>query len=256
MRQEEVLMETADGSCQDLRLTDDRQSGISMSNYDSAAFADAVLKLTPEGGHASADKIYKKAASIVRDLGLRGTVLDYGSGTGNLIRRLLEAGDFEVVFGADLVARPSDLTTVEWLQADLNHPLPVANARFDCVISLEVIERLENPRATVREWFRLLKPGGTVIFSTPNNESWQAMLMLPIGGHFKDFLGDCYPGGHITALLRMDIEHILSDVEFEGLQVQYIASTTLKRWVPFLRLDTRRKESNLIGCAQKSLGIK
>jgi 2-polyprenyl-3-methyl-5-hydroxy-6-metoxy-1,4-benzoquinol methylase len=227
-----------------------------MSNYDSATFATAVLKLTPEGGHASADKIYKKAVSIVRDLGFRGTVLDYGSGTGNLITRLLEAGDFEVVSEADLVARPSDLTTAEWLQADLNHPLPVANARFDCVISLEVIEHLENPRATVREWFRLLKPGGAVIFSTPNNESWQAMLVLPIGGPFQRFLGDWYPGGHITALLRMDIEHILLDVGFEHLQVEYIASTTLKRWVPFLRLDTRRKGSNLIGYARKPLEIR
>jgi hypothetical protein len=34
-----------------------------------------VLELPPEGGHASAEKIYDKAVSIIRQLGLEGEFL-------------------------------------------------------------------------------------------------------------------------------------------------------------------------------------
>jgi len=226
-----------------------------VSQYDVEAFRSGLLRLTPEGGHASIDKIYDKAASLIHGLELSGgTVLDYGSGVGNFTRRLIDLGTFDAIFGADIKVRPSVLTSVDWLQTDLNQQLPVAGEYFDCLVSLEVIEHLENPRATVRDWFRVLKPGGVAIFSTPNNESWQSVLVLLTKGHFKHFVGNVnywYPGGHITALLRMDIERILAEVGFVSVSIEYIASTTLKRYLPFVRSDTRRTASHLIVCARR-----
>jgi 2-polyprenyl-3-methyl-5-hydroxy-6-metoxy-1,4-benzoquinol methylase len=84
---------------------------------------------------------------------------------------------------------------------------------FDVIVSAEVIEHLENPRAVAREWFRLLRPGGTLIFSTPNNESWRSLFALLLQGHFVAFSDSCYPA-HITALLRKDMERILTEVGF------------------------------------------
>src|SRR3712207_8867553 len=53
------------------------------------------------------------------------------------------------------------------------------------------------------EWFRLLRPGGTLIATTPNNESWRAILSLIARGHFIAFTDAGYPA-HLTALTRAE----------------------------------------------------
>jgi 2-polyprenyl-3-methyl-5-hydroxy-6-metoxy-1,4-benzoquinol methylase len=84
---------------------------------------------------------------------------------------------------------------------------------FDVIMSVEVIEHLENPRAIFREFFRLLRPGGGLILTTPNQESIRSYCGLVFGGHFASFLGRSYPA-HITALLRMDISRICEECGF------------------------------------------
>lgn len=143
-----------------------------------------------------------------------GAVLDWGAGRGLLTQRLLNLKQFQSITAADIQSRPPSLdSAIHWIQADLNHPLNLEAEAFDGIVSAEVIEHLENPRAIVREWFRLLKPGGLLIFSTPNNESWRAVLALIIQGHFVDFGDLSYPA-HITALVRKDISRILNEVGF------------------------------------------
>jgi len=46
--------------------------------------------------------------------------------------------------------------------------LPFADSLFSFVISSECIEHTENPGAAIKEMLRVLKPGGVIIFSTPN----------------------------------------------------------------------------------------
>lgn len=50
-------------------------------------------------------------------------------------------------------------------------PLPYADARFDLVVSMDVIEHVSDPLAWVREALRVLKPGGTLFLTTPNYAS-------------------------------------------------------------------------------------
>jgi SAM-dependent methyltransferase len=89
--------------------------------------------------------------------------------------------------------------------------LPAAS--FDVVIAAEVIEHLENPRAVVREMFRLLRPGGRALLSTPNNESFRSRVALLVRGHFVAFGDTSYPA-HITALVRKDLTRILAEAGF------------------------------------------
>lgn len=143
-----------------------------------------------------------------------GTVLDWGAGQGLLTQRLLNLKQFQSITAADIQPRSETIdSAIQWIQADLNNPLNLEAETFDVIVSAEVIEHLENPRAIVREWFRLIKPGGLLIFSTPNNESWRAILALVLQGHFVDFGDSSYPS-HITALVRKDITHILSEAGF------------------------------------------
>jgi SAM-dependent methyltransferase len=51
-------------------------------------------------------------------------------------------------------------------------PLPYADARFDAVISMDVVEHLRDPRPWLREALRVLKPGGVLFLTTPNYASY------------------------------------------------------------------------------------
>jgi 2-polyprenyl-3-methyl-5-hydroxy-6-metoxy-1,4-benzoquinol methylase len=162
----------------------------------------------------SNDSVYRTFEQVLTQLGLKGEILDFGAGTGNLTRRLQALNSFTSITAIDLMPRPVEIDeSVKWMSWDLNDALDIPAQSFDVIVSAEVIEHLENPRAVAREWFRLLRPGGTLIFSTPNNESWRSLLALVLQGHFVAFSDSCYPA-HITALVRKDIDRILTEAGF------------------------------------------
>ena len=57
---------------------------------------------------------------------------------------------------------------------DANNRLPFEDSCFDAVCSIEGIEHLENPSFFVRELFRVLKPNGYCVLSTPNVDSYRS----------------------------------------------------------------------------------
>lgn len=143
----------------------------------------------------------------------KGSVLDFGGGKGELLNRLYNLQRFESLVGVDLFPRPDNLPSeVYWHQQDLNEDI-ILDRQFDTIICMEVIEHLENPRHTFRCFYSLLKPGGFLIVTTPNQESIRSYAGLLFGGHFTHFLGASYPA-HITPLLRLDFTRICQEVGF------------------------------------------
>jgi len=167
-------------------------------------------------GGASADVLYAAVTRILHEWNLGGDLLDFGAGKGRFTTELARLPRFRSVTGADIVWRPDDLPIGidNWIVGDLNAPLDVPDGAFDVIVAVEVIEHLENPRATAREWFRLLRAGGAVICSTPNNESWRSLLALLFRGHYAFFGPANYPA-HITALLRKDIDRLMAEAGFD-----------------------------------------
>ncbi len=51
---------------------------------------------------------------------------------------------------------------------------------FDAVTLWDVFEHLHDPRATLREIHRLLRPGGALVIRVPNLDSWDARLFGPV----------------------------------------------------------------------------
>lgn len=195
-----------------------------ISCYDPSPFGD---RISPNGLHqkrifaaqasrgCSAEFIYRIIENSIDQLDLRGDVLDFGAGVGTLTRRLAVSCRFANVVAADIMRRPDSIDrTVEWVRCDLNEKTEFDDAVFDLIVAAEIIEHLENPRSVAREWARLLRPAGTLILSTPNNESWRAILSLVVNGCFAAFNDYCYPA-HITPLLRTDVRRLLREANFE-----------------------------------------
>ena len=152
-------------------------------------------------------------------LPLEASVLDFGAGQGFLIRALKNHGLMSLM-GADLLPAPAEINTL-WKQADLNSfPSQEFSQKFDWVIGVEVIEHLENPRNTLRQMAQMIKPGGKILLTTPNVESWRSFLSFMLRGHFVDFLDSSYPA-HITPIIRMDLERIIKECGLEIRSVQY-----------------------------------
>jgi 2-polyprenyl-3-methyl-5-hydroxy-6-metoxy-1,4-benzoquinol methylase len=209
-------------------------------------------------GGISSDPIYSAIQRVIADRDLRGKILDYGAGVGQFVRRLLSLQRFEQIAAADILPVPADLVgKVEWIAQDLNLPILNHDEIFDAVIAAEVVEHLENPRAMMRDLFRVLRPGGTAIISTPNNESWRAIFSLLIRGHYVAFGDTSYPA-HIVALLRKDFDRIFQEAQFHAPEFQYTDEGGLPgkpdvTWqaVTFGLLHGLRFSDNIIAVATK-----
>jgi SAM-dependent methyltransferase len=65
---------------------------------------------------------------------------------------------------------------------DLNtHELELEDASADVVLFCEVLEHLWNPDHALKECRRVLKPGGTLVLTTPNLSSWFNRILLVLG---------------------------------------------------------------------------
>jgi 2-polyprenyl-3-methyl-5-hydroxy-6-metoxy-1,4-benzoquinol methylase len=150
-----------------------------------------------------------------------GSILDFGAGKGNLLLLLAQEEGVDSLCGIDIMERPPSLpTSIGWHQQDLNDEIDLHGLKFDLVVCSEVIEHLENPRATMRKLYKLLNPGGRLILTTPNQHSIRSYASLLFAGHFVGFLDPCYPA-HITALLEKDLERICSEAGLENVRFYY-----------------------------------
>ena len=115
----------------------------------------------------------------------RGPLLDVPAGEGALAARLIAAG-FEVSC-CDLYPEIFRLKGVRISRGDLNGELPFENRSFDYVTCLEGLEHIENPQQAIREFARVLRPGGTAIVSIPNILNIEERLKWLLYGYTSHF---------------------------------------------------------------------
>jgi 2-polyprenyl-3-methyl-5-hydroxy-6-metoxy-1,4-benzoquinol methylase len=167
----------------------------------------------------SHQRIYLTVAAVLAERGAAGALADIGCGTGDLWQAL--RGRFQSCVGVDAVRYDGLPQEVEFHPADLDaRGLPLADARVDAAAAVEVIEHLENPRAFVRELARIVRPGGWVVVTTPNQLSALSLMTLAVKGRFSAFQDDAYPA-HRTALLEVDLRRIMTECGLRDLAVVY-----------------------------------
>ncbi|MFQ5519374.1 MAG: methyltransferase domain-containing protein, partial [Mariprofundus sp.] len=96
----------------------------------------------------------------------------------------------------------------------------------DLVTFTEVAEHLENYRAIVRECYRVLKPGGVIVMTTPNVLNMKSRMRFLTTGFWSMFgplhVGETAiesAGGHITPIAYPYLAHALMGAGFEAPQI-------------------------------------
>lgn len=120
-----------------------------------------------------------KLASLVP----RGKALDVPTGTGVLGDRLRKIG-FEVSC-CDIDSTYFSAPDLTFEIGDLNQSLPYPTGSFDLITCVEGIEHLENPFNALREFSRILKPGGKLILTLPNYLNIERRLRFLVTGLFS-----------------------------------------------------------------------
>ncbi|HKG94578.1 MAG TPA: methyltransferase domain-containing protein [Gemmatimonadaceae bacterium] len=154
--------------------------------------------------------IYAMVARALAARGVRGaTLADVGCGTGNL--RAHVRSHVSRYIGVDVVRYDALPPDVEFHRIDLDSGrVPLADGSVDVAAAIETIEHLENPRAFFRELVRLVRPGGWVIVTTPNQRSALSLLSLVLRGKHAAFLDVHYPT-HVSALFEVDLARVAAD---------------------------------------------
>jgi 2-polyprenyl-3-methyl-5-hydroxy-6-metoxy-1,4-benzoquinol methylase len=117
------------------------------------------------------------------------SVLDAGAGTGYFSERAKQrkAHVISVDLGVSLLRRVGARAGTTLAAGDITS-LPFLANTFDVVISSEVIEHTGDPRRAVVELGRVLKPGGILVLTCPN-QAWQWVVHLASRTGLRPFQG-------------------------------------------------------------------
>jgi len=130
---------------------------------------------------------YKFALRLVKDK----LVLDIGCGA--RMGPFILLGSARKVAGIDISKEAVGYALKKWprvnlvyLVADAKY-LPFKDEAFDCIVSFELIEHLDNYEAYLGETKRVLKEAGYLIISTPNRPVASAQGILSNPDHLREF---------------------------------------------------------------------
>lgn len=125
-------------------------------------------------------------AEIMLALQNGGKCLDCGANKGQKYDFLRQEMELEqslyhgIEWNADLVesAREKGLNVI---QGDLNKKMMFPDETFTCVFGLSVLEHLLNPCNYLKECYRCMEKGGTLVLLTPNISTYFTVALLLLG---------------------------------------------------------------------------
>lgn len=156
--------------------------------------APTVDRVINHSAYARNAWVAEKAAAL--PAGTR--VLDAGAGECQY-RRLFDHCEYRAQDFAQYDGTPRGASAENWNYGGLDYvcditAIPVDDASFDAVLCTEVLEHVPDPVAAIREFARILRPGGRLLLSAPLASGLHQEPFHFYGGftpHFyRRFLGD------------------------------------------------------------------
>lgn len=165
-----------------------------MSNFDWNLYAkcyDSILALSPY--RDMLQEVAKKSLSLGD-----GRILDASCGTGNFIlARQQQRQHPDQIIGVDsstsmlnqALEKCTQVQNCSFRLTDLNCTLPFLDESFDQVVSLNTLYAVHKPEVTLREFFRVLKPGGYLLLVNPETGFENGLILK---AHAKSNRPDTY----------------------------------------------------------------
>ncbi|MCZ2391370.1 MAG: methyltransferase domain-containing protein [Acidobacteria bacterium] len=169
-------------------------------------------------GHSG---IYDRVEELLA--GRTGRVLDVPAGEGALAVRIKKLG-LDVVC-CDLYPRIFKLADTEIREGNLDARLPFGDAEFATVVCVEGLEHIENPANAIREFARVLEPGGIAIVSVPNIMNIEERLKWLFFGytsHFKPLSKEA---------IRVHQRHEMGGMDEIAFHINPIGYAELRYWL-------------------------
>lgn len=173
----------------------------------------------------SRSEIHPAISIILKDMP-RGSLLDFPAGSGSLAWRLQSEG-FEVT-AADVVPEAFKNPEIEIVQGDLNGIFPFESNRFDYACFVEGPEHVENVFQCLREFARILKPGGTLVVSLPNYSNLQNRIKQFLNGviepvvSYESLKSDYIGNEFMIHINRLPYPMMRMALEFAGFKVESV----------------------------------
>lgn len=154
-------------------------------------------------------------------------IVDVGCDRG-IIKRFVPPIDGARWIGLDIDINRPDIELAKYderFQADFDEGLPLPDATADIAICSHVLEHLPRPDFTMREIFRILKPGGLLLVGVPTAPRFVARLReRQFSRQLAD--GSRVRGQHIHVF---DPQKLSELAERTGFAVEYATGTALIR---------------------------
>ncbi len=164
--------------------------------------------------HVYHEEVEKIMALLIRDFTRGKDILELGCGGAGIAafhvsdaKRIIATDLSEIALqkGRDFF---KDRPELKFIRMDAE-VLDITEEFVDIVIAKEVVEHLLNPEACLREIYRVLRPGGIFVFSTPNRDSLHLRLNRALGR--TDFMCS---GDHIREFTFSEMTELLACTGF------------------------------------------
>jgi len=185
----------------------------------------------------------------------RGNLLEIPAGEGALAWQLHKLG-YDVT-GGDVDPKFFKVHLLRCIYVDMNKPFPIDDGQFDFISCIEGVEHLEDQFHFVRECARVLKPGGTLVLSTPNILNLASRLKFFLSGFYSLFprpineFSQVPVFDHINPVTYYQLRYMLHTLGFQitGHYTDFLRRSAvglffLKPFVQLYSIRTMRKESD------------
>lgn len=119
------------------------------------------------------DQLFRER--ILQVIGPDTQLLDLGAGAG-IVQAMNFRGLAQRVCGVDLDPRVADNPFLDEGRVSDAGEIPYPDASFDLVIADNVMEHLDHPEQVFQEIARVLRPGGKLLFKTPNRNHYMPLI--------------------------------------------------------------------------------